>query len=147
MRKIPPVIALVSLALAPAALAQVPSMPTPRLVAQLGRMTPAAFTALLPDAGVRICGRQADSPEQVLASVDTECHTVTAAQVTPAFWRSELRDQVNTRGVVRCVRDGATERCSTPPVHNEPPGGRLWFFTGVGAARKLERVVTWSIDY
>lgn len=129
------------------ALAQPAGAPAARVVAGLGRATPAAFAALIPTEGVRICGRQADNVEAVLASLDTECHTVTAAQVTPAFWRSELRDQVNTRARISCQAVDGGERCTTPPITNEPPGGRLWFFTGAGAARRLTRVVTWSVDY
>ena len=99
------------------------------MIAALRGMSLAKFVGMIPPAGLELCDRQAENVGQVFRSPTRGCRTVTAAQVTPAYWRSELRDKVGGSRGVTCE-----------------PHGRVWFLNSPPGQRILRRVISWSID-
>lgn len=101
---------------------------------------------MIPPEGMRVCDRQANQVSEVYRSPDRGCHTVTAAEVTPRYWRSTLRALVSGNRRVRCEPDAVGERCATPPVHNQPPNGKVWYMAVRDGHRQVLRVIDWCID-
>ncbi|TAK18711.1 MAG: hypothetical protein EPO40_36545 [Myxococcaceae bacterium] len=120
--------------------------PTPAVIAALRSMSLAEFVGMIPPEGLQLCDRQAENLGEVFRSPTRGCRTVTAAQVTPAYWRSELRDKVEGSRRVSCEAAGGGERCTTPPIRNDPPHGRVWYLNSPPGQRILRRVISWSID-
>lgn len=120
--------------------------PTNAVIAGFRGTPHSQFAQLIPPEGLQICERQAENVGQVFRSPDRGCHTVTAAQVTAAYWRSTLRDQVAGTDRVTCEPFGDGERCATPPIRNDPPHGRVWYLNAPPGLRIVRRVVSWSID-
>ncbi|MBP6833937.1 MAG: hypothetical protein KA978_24340 [Deltaproteobacteria bacterium] len=120
--------------------------PTTAVVGALRDMALAEFVGMIPPEGMQLCDRQAENVGQVFRSPTRGCRTVTAAQVTPAYWRSELRDKVAGSRRVTCEPTEGGERCTTPPIRNDPPHGRVWYLNSPPGQRILRRVISWSID-
>jgi len=116
------------------------------VVGALRDMALAEFVGMIPPEGMQLCDRQAENVGQVFRSPTRGCRTVTAAQVTPAYWRSELRDKVAGSRRVTCEPTEGGERCTTPPIRNDPPHGRVWYLNSPPGQRILRRVISWSID-
>ncbi|MBI5512205.1 MAG: hypothetical protein HY909_00465 [Deltaproteobacteria bacterium] len=120
--------------------------PTPAVVAALRGMSHAEFVGMIPPEGLQLCDRQAENVGQVFRSPGRGCRTVTAAQVTPGYWRSTLRGVVAGSNRVSCEAVDGGERCATPPVRNDVPHGRVWYLNAPPGQRTLRRVISWSID-
>ncbi|MBK6529175.1 MAG: hypothetical protein IPF99_06190 [Deltaproteobacteria bacterium] len=121
-------------------------VPTTAVVGALRDMALAEFVGMIPPEGLQLCDRQAENVGQVFRSPTRGCRTVTAAQVTPAYWRSELRDKVAGSRRVTCEPTEGGERCTTPPIRNDPPHVRVWYLNSPPGQRILRRVISWSID-
>lgn len=120
--------------------------PTPAVIAALRGMSYTEFVGMIPPEGLQLCDRQAENVGQVFRSPTRGCQTVTAAQVTSAYWRSELRAKVAGSRSVSCEATDGGERCTTPPIRNDPPHGRVWYLNSPPGQRILRRVISWSID-
>ncbi len=104
------------------------------------------FARMIPPEGLQVCEQGANNTAEVLRRPTRGCTTVAPSEVTRDYWRTTLRDRVSGNDRVRCELDGDGERCTTPPVRNEPPNGRVWYLNQAPGQRVLRRVITWSID-
>jgi hypothetical protein len=116
-----------------------------QLIARFGAMPLEEFVPFV-DGAFELCDRQAENERGVFRSPTRGCRRVVVADVSARRWVGDLRTKVSGRDGVRCTVDGDTERCTTPPVRNDPPHGRVWYFTAPGTPRHLLRVINWSID-
>ena len=112
---------------------------------EIGAVTLEEFVPFV-DGAFELCDRQAENERGVFRSPTRGCRRVVVADVSARRWFGDLRTKVSGRDGVRCTVDGDTERCTTPPVRNDPPHGRVWYFTAPGTPRHLLRVINWSID-